>query len=501
MAKEPAGAILSMLAPSREADRTMQRQLYEHIRGAVLDGTLPAASRLPSTRTLAREWGVSRNTVVFAYEQLTAEGYLVSRTGSGTYVPEDLPEDFLEVQRALRARRNHRPGTLGTARLAERGAALMQARYCADPTPPLPFAPGVPAVDAFPIDLWRRLTADRLNRATRHDLCCGEPMGYEPLRRAIANYLRTARAVECTWEQILIVSGSQQGLDLASRLLVDPGDTCWIEEPGYSGAKGALSAAGARLIPVPADQDGIRVEDGVRKAPKARLAYVTPSHQYPLGMTMTLCRRMALLEWAASNDSWILEDDYDSEFRFAGKPLASLQGLDERGRVLYLGTFSKVLFPSLRLAYFVLPPPLIKPFRMARALSDGHPPTLNQLVLADFINQGHFATHLRRMRGLYRRRQDLFVTAARRLLDGCLELAPSECGLHLIGYLPSGISDVDLAKKLSAEGIRVDPLSSTYCSPGGRNGLMLGFGCVHESDIEPAVERLASVLCGDSRRL
>jgi GntR family transcriptional regulator/MocR family aminotransferase len=305
--------------------------------------------------------------------------------------------------------------------------------------------------------------------------------------------LRDARAVHCDAQQVLIVSGSQQALDLAARLLLDEGDAVWMEDPCYLGARGALAGAGAHLMPVPVDAEGLDVAAGVARAPHARLAYVTPSHQYPLGVTMSLARRLALLDWAARARAWVLEDDYDSEFRYAGRPLASLQGLDRAARVCYIGTFSKVMFPALRLGYLVVPPGMVDAFATARALVDRHAPTVEQAALADFMSEGHFVRHIRRMRTLYAERQAVLVEAAHSWLAGAVAVAPAEAGMHLVGWLPEGMSDTTVAARAAARGLEV-PALSRYASAGLlRGGVLLGYTALDASQIRAGVQRLAAI--------
>ena len=342
------------------------RQLYDGVRRAILSGLLPAGTRLPSTRTLAAELGISRTTVVTAFEQLLAEGYLEGKVGSGTFVARYLPDDLLSV--AFKADRESRPARSGRG-LSGRGAVLAATPTTAvrDRGSPRAFRPGVPALDEFPDAAWRRVSTKVWRKPSGGLLGYGDPAGYRPLREAIARYLGASRAVRCVPEQVIVVSGSQQALDLAARVLLDPGDTVWVEDPGYMGARGTLSGAGARLVPVPVDGEGLGVAVGVARELDARLACVTPSHQYPLGVTMSLSRRLELLGWANRSGAWVVEDDYDSEYRYTGCPLEALQGLDSEGRVLYIGTFSKVLFPALRLGYLVVPSDLIDAFVSARA--------------------------------------------------------------------------------------------------------------------------------------
>jgi GntR family transcriptional regulator/MocR family aminotransferase len=412
------------------------RQLYEGLRQSILDGRLAPGVRLPATRGLAEELGVSRNTVLNAYEQLLAEGYLEGKAGSGTYVPRTLPEEMLQVPATGRKRPTPRP----RRRLSRRGELLAGSASKVLPSSgvPRPFRPGIPALDAFPFEIWHRLVARYHRHPTRDLLNYNYSAGHAPLRRAIAAHLGPARAVHCDPEQVLVISGAQQGLDLVARILLDSGDAVWMEDPGYRSARSALQGAEAVLVPVPVDSDGLDVAAGSARCPDARLVYVSPSHQYPLGVTMSLSRRLALLDWARRADAWVVEDDYDSEFRYAGRPLAALQGLDRDGRVIYLGTFSKTLFPSLRLGYLVVPEDLVDSFMAARIVMDRQPSTLTQAVVANFIEEGHFLRHVRRMRTLYSERQEALLRAARRELDGVLDVRPCETGLHLMGWLPDG---------------------------------------------------------------
>jgi GntR family transcriptional regulator / MocR family aminotransferase len=291
-----------------------------------------------------------------------------------------------------------------------------------------------------------------------------------------------------------VVSGSQQALDLAARVLLDPGDAVWVEDPGYMGARGALSGAGARLVPVPVDGEGLEVAEGIAREPGARLTCVTPSHQYPLGVTMSLGRRLELLGWANRSGAWVVEDDYDSEYRYTGRPLEALQGLDGEGRVLYVGTFSKVLFPALRLGYLVVPPDLIDAFVSARELTDRHPPTVDQVVLADFISEGHFVRHLRRMRALYAGRQAALVEEAARELGGLLDVYPTAAGMHLVGWLPEGVDDREATRRAANFGVEAPPVSLYGSLPGGRGGLMLGYAAFAEGEMRGGVRRLAAAL-------
>ena len=402
-------------------------------------------------------------------------------------IPDDV--DTLTARPRREARTNP-----PARRLSRRGDAIHRARIGRDPSKPSAFAVGIPAVDAFPVDLWHRLLSRRSRGVTREQLSFGSAAGYLPLRRAVASYLATARGVTCAPEQVLITTSSQQGLDIATRVLADPGDEAWIEEPGYLGARGVFVASALNIIPVPVDQDGMDVARGKEYAPLAKIAYVTPSHQFPLGATMSLDRRLALLRWAKSAGAWIFEDDYDSEFRYEGRPLAALQGLDNDERVIYIGTFTKVMFPSLRLGYVVVPRDLVDAFVATRRLMDIQSNTLMQATLTDFIDGGHFGSHIRRMRALYQERQKVFLEAAARHLSATVQLEPDPAGLHLVGRLASGTSDVAIMRQAARNGVQLSPLSQYYCAPQSRPGLVLGYAGVGDRDIREGVASLARAI-------
>jgi GntR family transcriptional regulator/MocR family aminotransferase len=381
-------------------------------------------------------------------------------------------------------------------RLSQRGQLLAATHLPspADEGRPRAFRPGEPALDHFPAATWARIAGRLYRRPPQELLTYGAIAGYRPLREAIAAYLHAARAVICDPQQIIIVSGAQQALDLAARVLLDPGDAAWIEDPGYPGARAALQGAGAVLTPVPVDAEGLAVAQGEQLQPDARLAYVTPSYQYPLGVTMSLARRLALLEWARRHGAWVLEDDYDSEFRYAGHPLAALAGLDALGQVIYMGSFSKVLFPALRLGYLVVPSAVVDAFVRARALSAGHAPTLEQAVLADFIAEGHFTRHIRAMRALYQERQAALIAATQAALDEVLEVAPSAAGMHLVGWLTPTADDRVAAGRAAQAGVEVRPLSIHALRAQPRPGLLLGYTAWDAQHIHEGVRRLAHAL-------
>lgn len=496
MAKRAATLALGAISLDQTSEVPLYRQLYDKLREAILTRQLTGGTRLPSTRLLANELSISRNTVMSAFEQLLAEGYLEGKVGAGTYVAQVLPEDMIYVemgQKMLRQPLPQKGRTLSKRSQVVTATRLTTARNLAQP---VAFRPGMPDVAEFPGEVWSRLVAKHWQNSSAGLLGYGEAQGYKPLREAIAAYLWTMRGVHCEAEQIVIVAGSQQGLDLAARVLLDPGEAVWLEDPGYLGARSALLGAGAQIVPVPVDAEGLNVEAGVALKPEVRLAYISPSHQYPLGVTMSLARRLALLEWANHVGAWILEDDYDSEYRYASRPLAALQGLDNEGRVIYLGTFSKVLFPALRLGYLVVPPDLIEAFVAARAVSDRHSPSIEQAVLADFITEGHFARHIRRMRALYAERQQILVKTARQELRGLLEINPAEAGMHLVGWLPTEIEDCLVAKQATVVGMEVPALSAYALEPYPRGGLLLGYAGFNELEISQGIHKLKTVLGG-----
>jgi GntR family transcriptional regulator/MocR family aminotransferase len=470
----------------------LNRQLYDELRAAVLSGRLAHGARLPSTRTLALDLKVSRNTVTGAFDQLLAEGYLEGKVGSGTYVAGAVPEEFLRVSAAPAPAR----AAAVEPRLSRRGDMLRDtpATMTRDIAVPAPFRPGIPALEAFPTKLWARIAARLLRHARAELLTYGHPAGYAPLREAIAEYLRAARGVRCTAAQVMVTAGSQQALDLAARVLLDPGETVWVEDPGYLGARGAFRAAGLRCAPVPVDEEGMNLAAAEAREPGARMAYVSPSHQYPIGVTMSLGRRMALLDWARRTQAWIVEDDYDSEFRYAGRPLAALQGIDTAGRVIYTGTFSKVLFPGIRLGYMVVPEAVVDAFVSARALADRHGPALEQGIVAEFLSEGHFARHVRRMRALYQERQEVLVALLQRDLSGVVEAAPAEAGMHLVAWLPKGASDVRASAAAAANGIIAPAISGYSMRYRTRPALLLGYACVSPRQAREAVRRLGAAM-------
>jgi len=463
-----------LLSIDRAARDPLHRQVYDGLRRAILDGRLRPGDRVPPTRALAAELGVSRLPVLGAYDQLLHEGYIVGRTGSGTFVSDSLPDDAL-----LAARPRHRaPG----------------------PPPPRdfgglrPFRLSLPPLDQFPRALWAGLVARHARALTPERMAYGDPAGVGELRAAIAAHLRAARAMRCEPEQVIVVPGSQSALRVAAAALLRPGDRVAIEEPGYPGARAALEAAGARLVPVPVDDDGLDVAALERLRGRVRAVYVTPSHHYPLGASMSAARRMALLDWARRRDAWILEDDYDSEYRYVSRPLGALQGMDPHGRVVHVGTFSKVLFPALRVGWLVVPAGRVEAFVAAREALDLFSPTLYQHVLAEFIAEGHFGRHLRRMRATCLARRNALLAGLAAHCGGALRVQNADAGLHVATTLEDGADDEALVRRLAARGIVATALSSCCARRPGRSGLLLGFGGFPEMRISAATQVLGEVL-------
>ncbi|MGH7630626.1 MAG: PLP-dependent aminotransferase family protein [Gemmatimonadales bacterium] len=481
-----------LLVALDRAGPALYRQLYAELRAMMLDGRLPPGRQLPATRLLAAELGVSRNTVAGAFDQLRAEGYLEARERSGTFVAARLPDALLRAPKPVAARRveaaGHRLSARGR-RLTETALPMLRTRD----TRLQPFRSGVPAIDAFPRRVWGRLLARRWRRGSV-SLAYGDAEGDAALRSAVADHVRGARGARCTDDRVVIVNGSQQALDLAARVALDPGDSAWVEEPGYWGVRAALAAAGARLVPVPVNAEGLEVEAGAARAPDARVVCVAPSHQFPLGVMMSAARRLELLAWARRAGAWVLEDDYDSEYRYASRPLACLQGLDDAGCVVYIGTFSKTVFPALRLGYVIAPPGMVDALQSARAAADRHSPVLEQGVLADFIGEGHYARHVRRMRALYEERRDALRDAVERRLAGLMELGAMDAGMHAIGWLPAGADDGRVSSALLAAGVDAAPMSNYWMGAGARSGLMLGYAAYEPRVIREAVGRMARVL-------
>ncbi|HEX4683987.1 MAG TPA: PLP-dependent aminotransferase family protein [Gemmatimonadaceae bacterium] len=478
--------LIAHLPIDRRSGVPLHRQVYDGLRNAILGGMLRPGQRVPSTRSLAAELGMSRLPVLTAYDQLLHEGYLEGHTGSGTYVCAAPPDTRLAASAPQRL--VARPG-----RKAPNARRVAPGR---DEGGIRPFRMSLPALDEFPLTLWNRIVARHSHRMSPSQMAYGDPAGIGALRDAIAEHLRVARAVRCEAEQVLVTAGSQPGLRLCAAVLLEPGDRIAVEEPGYPGARAAFTAAGAELLTVPVDDEGIDVGALASLRQRVRAVYVTPSHQYPLGASMTANRRLALLDWAARHGAWIIEDDYDSEYRYVSRPLGALQGMDARGRVVYVGTFSKVLFPALRVGYLVVPPALWDAFLDARDALDVFSPTLYQLALAEFIRDGHFARHLRRMRGVYLKRREALLAGIERYCADALTVVNADAGLHVATLLTNGAHDATVLRRMREEGLTAMSLSSCYIAPPRRQGLLLGFGGFDERALSLAARTLGTILEG-----
>ena len=455
--------------------QTLRDKLCATLRQLIASGTLPQGERLPSSRLMAADLSLSRVTVEAAYTQLESEGYLLRKTGKGTFVA-------IALERQRRVRKTARSAPLA---LSSRGKKIVATGGCQDPLYPQAFAAGSPDLRVFPHDIWRRLTAQRL-RSPETVMGYGDPQGLPELRQAVARYLAQSRGVRCAAEQVIIMTSSQQALQMLAMLLCDAGERISLEEPGYRGAYNAFVSAEAEISGLELDDQGAKLPDTAR----AKLVYLTPSHQYPTGVTMSLSRRLQWLAYANKHDSWLIEDDYDSEFYYDEQPMPALQGLDDNGRVLYLGTFSKALFPSLRLAYLVVPPALVEPFCRMRSVMDGHSAQLMQAVTADFINHGHFQAHLRLMRKLYASRRDLLLTQLAEKLGDRLKPQSHSGGLQLTVTLPGGGEERLTQAALNA-GLILPRLSPLYQGAVKQEGWLLGFSALQRAEIINAVDKLA----------
>jgi GntR family transcriptional regulator/MocR family aminotransferase len=494
--KKVPSTLSPVIAVDRKSAKPLHKQIYDAYQTMIVERILGAGQQIPSTRALAIELKISRIPVLTAYAQLLAEGYFESRPGAGTFVCSTLPDQLTTSER--RAFRSNNGGT-GSRPVARRSLLLPLYKR-------LPWAAGLgpfnlsqPAFDQFPYQVWSSLVMRHCRSPHASGLYYGGPMGLEPLRESICAYLRTARAVRCDPQQVMIVSGSQQALEISARVILDPGSPAWIEEPGYPLTRNMLIVAGARLVPVPVDSEGIDVSAGIKRCRKARAAFVAPSHQFPLGATMSASRRFQLLDWAQNSGAWIVEDDYDSEYRFGNMPIASLQGLDHNARVIYIGTFSKTLFPSLRIGYLIMPPDLVDRFATVRNLMDLGSPHFYQAVLSDFMSEGHFARHIRRMRLLYGERRAALVDCLRKEFGSTLEILGAEAGMHLVVILPKELSDVKIAHKAVREKLWLWPLSLHYLGSDIRQGFVLGFSSTAVEEMPRAVHRLHALVANEKK--
>ncbi|MDR2307937.1 MAG: PLP-dependent aminotransferase family protein [Paucimonas sp.] len=464
-------------------------RIQRAIRQLILDGALPVGKALPASRPLAQSLGVSRDTVESAYSQLHAEGFIERRVGSGSFVSQRA--------RCLPLRKRQRPAhSEAPVQLSRRGEALLQSGGVHNFQSPRPFAPGVAETRHFPLAIWEKLERQVYKEYGTRALEPSEPQGMAPLRRAIADYLNLERGAQASAERILILTSSQQALGLCAQVLMDPGEQVLVEDPLYQGTRKAATAAGLECLPVLVDDRGMQVDAMARLAPDARALFLTPSHQYPTGATLSLDRRLQAIEWAHQQRAWIIEDDYDSEFHYEGRPTACVQGLDPHGRTLYIGTFTKSLFAGLRIGYLVLPPQLVAPMTAARTLQDGHTASVAQLTLARFIEGGHFGAHVRNMRTLYGRRRDALAGLVREHLGAFLAPQVPAGGLQMACHFRRDLPEDAVVKAAKAAGIDLMGLGSLYATPRNDVGLLMGFAAQTPGEMAVAVKALAKVLDG-----
>ncbi len=510
MGKTSSSIELGFIRLSRRKRQSLATQLYVAISQAILDGQLAKGFRLPSTRGLAEDLSVSRTTVISAFEQLTAEGYLTGAVGKGTFVSEQLPEEHQlahfrsplldDANRSANSVPTGQSSGNQTAQKLKLGRFGETLQATSNQSPDyeeesmIPFLPGVPALDEFPIDVWSRIVRRTWKDQRTIQLSYGSPAGHRPLRRAIAEYVRAFRGVKCHERQVFVVSGTQQAVGLVARLLINAGDQVLFEDPGYAGARSTFEAAGAQIIPVEVDDSGFNVEQAIEKSRKPRLAYVTPSHQFPMGVTLSIERRMKLIDWARSTGGLIFEDDYDSEYRYSHRPIPSLQGLGGFDNTIYVGSFSKVIFPSLSMGYVIVPDGMVSVMSKAIDLSSRPPSMMDQLVLTDFISEGHFARHLRRMRQVHQQRRLALVESVETHLADHLEIVGCEAGLHCAAMLKRTMNDREISKKLMEVGVITRPLSNYFVAGKTKNpGLVLGFASSSPARTKNAVKKMKTV--------
>jgi GntR family transcriptional regulator/MocR family aminotransferase len=479
-----------VLAPRKDGQE-MWRWLYTELRSAIIDGRLKSGARLPSTRNLAAQYGLARGTVVMAFQQLQAEGFVSSEVSAGTFV---VPAPGWEMTSPTKQRSSRQ--LISRATISKRTQGLLKTTFFLPASHSIgkAFRGYEPAIDLFPVELWARIAARVYRKAPRSLYGQGDAGGYPPLRRAIAEYVGQSRGVRCSAEQIIVTSGAQQALDLSARVLLDPGDEVWMEDPGYPGAFQAFQGAGASVIPIPVDGDGIDVARAIKLSPAARVVYVTPANQFPLGTVMSAERRVKLLSWAARAGAWIIEDEYDAEYRYSGKPIASLHSLDRSGSVIYVGTFTKMLFNALRIGFIVVPERLVEAFRIARSFIDRHAPTLDQAVLTEFINEGHFGHHVRKMRQIYSDRSQLLTEEANRRLSGLLDVENAQSGMCTVAWIKTRVTEMVVTRRAEQLGLEVVPISSFVSKYEQKPALFLGFAGCNASEIKRGVSVLEAVL-------
>ncbi len=489
MPKSPGGALLASFNIERGTSVPIYRQLDAWFRRLILDGTLAPGQKLPSTRELAGELGVSRITVKSVYEQLGAEGYVEARTGSGTFIAPGLDSEMASgIGLPLHEIK------LPEFEISDRARSIMSSKASVRHGKTEPFRPAVPALDKFPVKLWNKYLLEAMTSGGYRNLSYGDIRGNPALRRSIAKHLTDARGMQVDPDHIIVTSGAQQAFVLIAFVLMNKHDTVWYEDPGHIGGRDVMQLMGANVAPVPIDDEGLDLQFAIETHPKPAIIFTTPSHQQPLGTTMSLVRRLSLLNYAHENDVWVIEDDYDSEFRYLGRPLPALSALDSERRVLYVGTFSKSMYAAIRVGYMVVPPALVESFAKARNLLGQSSSAVVEQALSRFMDDGRYVEHIRKMRRIYRERRDILFECLTNDCADILEPQPAEAGMHMVAWLKNGLDDQTAHLALLDAGIESLPLSVYCINPLGRSGLVLGFSCAPEKRIPQLVLRLSKTL-------
>ncbi|OTA18476.1 GntR family transcriptional regulator [Xenorhabdus vietnamensis] len=468
-------------------------QVYHAIREAILYGHLCASVKVPSSRALAEMMSISRNSVLSAFERLIDEGYLVTRQGSGTFVSPIIPDELTQTKSKkkikayeITVKDNINPNIKNVEPLWKKSRPDITGRRI--------FSVGVGCVDLFPHELWGRLLG-RVWRQSKKELAqFNDPAGYQALKDILCHYVRSTRGLYCHAEQIIIVNGTQQAINLTARVLLRENDEVWLDDPGYDGALGILTSVGAKVRSVIADENGMDISYGIKHWPNAKLVFTAPSHQFPLGSTLSLSRRLTLLEWAAKHQVWIFEDDYNSEFRYFSKPIQALQGLDQQQRVIYAGSFSKMMYPGFRLGFLVVPEQLIEPFKLMKYYTDSHSGYLEQATLAQFISEGHYTRHVRRIRKICYERREVLINAIKKYLPHIFKVQPADSGIHMVCWLLNGLKENEVIEKCHQIGLNVQPLSRYCMKPYEREAVLLGYAAHTPTEIEENIKRLSSIL-------
>ena len=489
MAKSPSGPLLAGLVLDRDSTVPIYRQLEASLRRSILNGLLAPGQKLPSTRELAEEMEVSRITVKSVFEQLIAEGYATAKTGAGTFVAEGLDLDRQPSPKPVR--RKSKPPPID---ISDRARSIMASKASARHGETAPFRPGIPALDKFPVKIWNKYLTDAMELEQRHHLSYGQLNGSSNLRQSLARHLNDARGMQVDPDQIIITSGAQQAFVMIAFVLLNKGDVVWYENPGHIAGRDVMQIMGAKIAPIPIDNEGLDIEYAIKRHPNPAIIFTTPSHQQPLGTTMSLVRRLTLLNYAQENNSWIIEDDYDSEFRYRGRPLPALSALDSDRRVFYVGTFSKSMFAAVRTGYIVVPPGLVDSFAKAGNLLGHGSSAVVEQALSKFMDDGRFVEHIRKMRRIYRNRRDILFDCLNQECHGLLDPQPTDAGMHIISWLKSKLTDVEVHNALLREGIDSLPLSVYCAKPIERDGIVLGFCNADEKQIPELVTRLAKTL-------